>query len=76
MNITEKADASRRMALARMFPKSWGTPPFNDEERHAWILKHARAEAAMNPHRELARRDTRLLNMLRLARLEQIRECP
>ncbi|GGS89856.1 hypothetical protein GCM10010156_55350 [Planobispora rosea] len=76
MNITEKADAGRLMAVTRMFPKSWGTPPFDDEERRAWILTHARAEAAMNPHRELARRDTRLLNELRLARLEQIRECP
>lgn len=76
MRITEKADASRLMALTRMFPKSWGTPPLDDEERRAWILQHARAEEALRPQRELERRDTRLINNLRLAQIERLRESP
>lgn len=76
MALVEKSDASRLMALSRMFPKRWGTPPYDDEERRAWILTHARTEQANKPHRELAQRDIRLANNLRRVYLDRIKDCP
>ncbi len=60
------------------FPRMWG-PPAGDrwsEERAAWIKTQVCRYAGQSALDELARRDVRLLNMLRRAALMSQRNAP
>jgi len=45
----ETAAGSRDAA----FPRSWGTPPADEERRHAWVLEHARRAVETRRNRRL-----------------------
>jgi len=69
---TELADGG----FGRSLPAEWGRPPGSQfsEERATWIREQVRRHVATGPLRELAARDRRLLNVLRLAELDRRRE--
>ena len=48
-----------------VFPRSWGPPPVDEEQRAAWVLEHARRAVETAPGRDAVRRNRRLLDLRR-----------
>lgn len=58
---------------ASVFPRSWGRPPWDLEERAAWIKRNVAATAGVAYLRRLERHDIQFINTLRRAELERRR---
>jgi hypothetical protein len=55
------------------FPRRWGQPPANIEQRAAWIRQHVQDELPTSYQRQLTRHDIQLRNLLRQHEIEQRR---